>query len=47
MMESFQGWQAYVKWADSLKLRKKVAKEIYSAKKKRGKQVNVERYLNV
>src|SRR3989344_4911766 len=30
MMESFQGWQAYAKWANSLKLRRKMAKEIYN-----------------
>ena len=30
LLESFQGWNAYAKWADSYKLRKKVVKLIYS-----------------
>jgi len=29
LLESFQGWNAYAKWADSYKLRKKIAKNIY------------------
>jgi RNA-directed DNA polymerase len=32
LLESFQGWQAYAKWADSLNVRKRVVKEIYSKK---------------
>jgi hypothetical protein len=30
MLESFQGWNAYAKWADTLNLRRKVVKEIYA-----------------
>ncbi len=29
ILESFQGWNAYAKWSDSLELRRKVAREIY------------------
>jgi len=28
LLESFQGWNAYAKWADSLELRRKIAKKI-------------------
>lgn len=28
MLESFQGWQAYAKWADSYKPRKEIHNEI-------------------
>lgn len=34
LMESFQGWNAYAKWANSYKLRKKVVKKIYSSSRK-------------
>jgi len=30
LLESFQGWNAYAKWADSYKLRRCVVKKIYS-----------------
>ena len=30
LLESFQGWNAYAKWANSFKLRKEVVKKIYS-----------------
>ncbi len=30
MLEIFQGWQAYAKWADSFKLRKAVVREIHA-----------------
>ena len=30
MLETFQGWNAYAKWANSFKLRKDVVKKIYS-----------------
>ena len=30
LLESFQGWQAYAKWANSYKLRKMVVKKIYA-----------------
>ncbi len=33
IMESFQGWQAYAKWANTIKLRRRLAKEIYSYRK--------------
>lgn len=29
-MEIFQGWNAYAKWANTLGLRRKVVKRIYS-----------------
>ena len=29
LLESFQGWQAYAKWANSFKLRKEIVKSIY------------------
>jgi len=33
IMESYQGWQAYSKWANTLKLRKRILKKIYRIKK--------------
>jgi RNA-directed DNA polymerase len=33
LMESYQGWQAYVKWANSFHLRKKILKEVQSIRK--------------
>jgi RNA-directed DNA polymerase len=30
ILESFQGWQAYAKWANTLNLRKRIVKSIYS-----------------
>ena len=30
MLNSFQGWNAYAKWANSYKLRKRVVMKIYS-----------------
>lgn len=33
LMESYQGWQAYVKWSDSFNLRKEILREIYKTKK--------------
>jgi len=30
MLESFQGWNAYAKWANSFKLRRQVIRKIYS-----------------
>lgn len=38
LMNSYQGWQAYVKWANSFKLRKRMLREIYEIKKERLKQ---------
>ena len=32
ILESFQGWQAYAKWANTFKLRKEVIKKIYNPK---------------
>ena len=32
LLESFQGWNAYAKWADTFGLRKKVIKEIYKVR---------------
>lgn len=34
LMESFKGWNAYVKWSNSLNLRRKILKEIQKVKKK-------------
>ncbi len=33
MMEIYQGWQAYAKWASTYKLRRDVIKYIYKIKK--------------
>ena len=30
LLESFQGWNAYAKWANSFKLRRKIVKKIYA-----------------
>ena len=30
LIESFQGWNAYAKWADTLNLRRKIVKRIYT-----------------
>ena len=30
ILESFQGWQAYAKWAESLGIRREVVKRIYT-----------------
>jgi len=30
LLESFQGWNAYAMWANSLKLRKRIVKKIYN-----------------
>jgi len=30
LLERFNGWNAYAKWASSLRLRRNVAKKIYS-----------------
>jgi hypothetical protein len=30
LLESFQGWNAYAKWANSYKLRRRVVASIYS-----------------
>jgi len=32
LMESYQGWQAYVKWSNSFTLRKKILREIHKIK---------------
>ena len=31
LLESFQGWNAYAKWANSLGIRRKVVKKIYAS----------------
>ena len=33
IIEIFEGWNAYAKWANTLKLRRKIAKEIHKVKK--------------
>ena len=45
LMESYQGWQAYVKWSNSFNLRRKILKEIQKGKKERLEQVSILRYL--
>ncbi len=30
ILESFQGWNAYAKWADSYKFRREIVRKIYS-----------------
>lgn len=32
--EIFQGWNAYAKWANTFKLRKKIVKEIYKLRRR-------------
>ena len=32
LLESFQGWNAYAKWANCYKLKKEIAKRIYAVK---------------
>jgi retron-type reverse transcriptase len=44
LIESYQGWQAYVKWADSFGLRKRILKEIHNIKKERLERA---KYLNL
>lgn len=47
LMKSYQGWQAYVKWANSFKLRKRVLQTIQRIKKERlAKQNNQEEQDN-
>lgn len=47
MTEIFQGWQAYAKWANTLKLRRNISKEIHKIKKnlKPNKNKNIDFYL--
>lgn len=33
ILEIFQGWNAYAKWANTLKLRRKIVRKIYLAEK--------------
>ena len=33
MIEIFQGWNAYAKWANSLELRRKIVKQLYAENK--------------
>ncbi len=39
LMDSFEGWQAYAKWADSLKLRREIAGKIAKAKRNKLKEI--------
>jgi hypothetical protein len=39
-IESFQGWNAYAKWADSFKLRREIANKIYFSS-----TINLNKYL--
>ncbi|MEK6893583.1 MAG: reverse transcriptase domain-containing protein [Nanoarchaeota archaeon] len=43
-MESYQGWQAYVKLADSFKLRKNILRKIHKVKEERLKQIKAYKY---
>ena len=43
LMESYQGWQAYVMWENSFNLRKRILKEIH---KVREKKISISKYLN-
>lgn len=45
LMESYQGWQAYAKWANTLKLRRKILKEIYKIRKSKKDEINIEKYF--
>lgn len=40
LLESFQGWNAYAKWADSYKLRKLLVKRIYANTENCGGQIS-------
>ena len=41
LMEIYQGWQAYAKWANSFNLRKRILKEIHKIKEARLKQIAI------
>lgn len=43
--DSFQGWQAYVKWSDSIKLRRKVAKELYRVRQLTKDRDEIDKYF--
>ena len=45
LMESYLGWQAYVKWSNSFNLRKRTLKKIQKVKKERLKQVAISKYI--
>ncbi|MEK6888849.1 MAG: reverse transcriptase domain-containing protein [Nanoarchaeota archaeon] len=40
LINSYQGWQAYVKWANSFKLRRKILKEIHKVKEEKLKYID-------
>ena len=44
LMESYQGWQAYAKWANSFTLRKNILREIHKVKEERLKQIKLFNY---
>lgn len=45
LMKSYQGWQAYVKWANSFKLRRKILKKIHKIKEEKLRQIRTYRGL--
>lgn len=46
IMTSFQGWQAYSKWANCFEVRKSILKKIYSIRKSRPKDIgDIDKYL--
>ncbi|MFH1290008.1 MAG: hypothetical protein ABIH92_01225 [Nanoarchaeota archaeon] len=47
LMESYQGWQAYAKWANSFNLRKKILKEISKVKKEKYQYFSQENICSV
>jgi len=46
MMEIYQGWQAYAKWANTHKLRKEIVKEIYKIRKSQPVTESLGKYLH-
>ena len=54
MTKSYQGWQAYAKWANTLKLRKQIAGIIAKVKhekaekvKKEGRRISLEMQMSI
>ena len=45
IMQSFQGWQAYAKWANTYKIRKEFVKEIYKIRKSQTITENIDNYF--
>ena len=47
LMNSYQGWQAYVKWANSFNLRRRILMEIYEIKKERLRRAKISKISQV